>query len=103
MASAVAESRPPERSTTADEPAFADSLRALTLLPRHVAPEVLVQLDLEAHRQAILEDPLGQLAGGQLLVARGKEHGTAVGKGELAQLRTTPVIVGAIADDELNQ
>src|SRR5579864_1887244 len=102
MASAVAESSPPESSTTAGA-ASADTFRALTLLPRHVAPEVLVELDLEAHRQAILEYPIGQVVRRQLLVARRKKNRTAVGKRELAQLRTTPLVVRTIADDELHQ
>ena len=35
---------------------------ALHHLPRHVAPEHLVQLDLQPHRQALIEDPLREVA-----------------------------------------
>jgi hypothetical protein len=41
-----------------------------TLLPRHIAPQNLVELNLKPHRQAILENPVRQVARGQLLVAR---------------------------------
>ena len=37
---------------------------------RLIAPEVLVQLDLQAHRQAILQYPVGQF-GGILLAVHG--------------------------------
>src|SRR4029077_14800330 len=94
MARAVAESRPPESSTTAGE---------RNLLPRHVAPEVLVKLDLEAHRQAVLEDPVRQLPRRLLLVARGEQHRAAGRQRELTQLRAAPLVVGAATDHELDE
>src|SRR6266705_2016157 len=73
IASTVAESRPPDNNTTAAD--------AVTLLPRHIAPQVFVQLDLQAHRQPVLEYPVS----------------------ELAQLAATPLVVAAPADHELHQ
>src|ERR1700722_20331932 len=95
MASTVAESRPPDKSTTA---------RALaTLLPRHIAPQNLVELNLEAHRQAILENPVREVARGQLLVARRKQHGTPGIEAELAQLGATPLVVRTPTNNKLHQ
>src|SRR6185437_277453 len=105
MASVVAESRPPETSTTA----LWDAMDMLSfaarepLLARHVAPKVLVQLDLEAHRQPVLEDPVGELSGGQLLVARREEHGAAAFQPVLAEFRAAPLVVAAVADHELDE
>ena len=42
-----------------------------------------MQLDLQAHRQAILQNPLGELPRGQLLVARGEQHHAAAIEREL--------------------
>src|SRR3984893_263116 len=95
IASTVAESRPPDNNTTAREPS--------TLLPRHVAPEIFMQLDLQAHRQPVLEYPVGELARRELLMTRRKQHRAAGGKGELAQLAATPLVVAAAADHELDQ
>src|SRR5256885_15839170 len=78
IASTVAESRPPDNNTTAAD--------AVTLLPRHVAPEVFVQLDLQAHRQPVLEYPVGELARRELLMTRRKQHRAAGREGEVAQL-----------------
>ena len=46
-----------------------------TLPPRHVAPQHLVQLDLQPHRQPVREYPVREIARGHLLVARREEHG----------------------------
>src|SRR5579863_7137079 len=94
-ASAVAESRPPESSTMAGARS--------TSLPRHVAPQELVQLHLQAHRQLVFEDPVGELARGQLLVARREEHGAAPGELQLRQARAAPLVVVASANDELDE
>src|SRR2546423_7042676 len=95
IASTVAESRPPDNNTTAAD--------AVTLLPGHIAPQVFVQLDLQAHRQPVLEYPVGELARRELLMTRRKQHRTAGRKGELAQLAATPLVVAAPADHELHQ
>src|SRR6266850_6987885 len=95
IASTVAESRPPDNNTTAAD--------ASTLLPRHIAPQVFVQLDLQAHRQPVLEYPVGELARPELLMARRKQHRATGRKGELAQLAATPFVVAAAADHELDQ
>src|ERR1700726_2502625 len=95
IASTVAESRPPDNNTTAAD--------ASTLLPRHVAPEIFVQLDLQAHRQPVLEYPVGELARRELLMTRRKQHRAAGRKAELAQLLATPLVVAAAADHELDQ
>src|SRR5260370_7475061 len=94
-ASTVAESRPPDNNTTAGIPS--------TLLARHVAPEIFMQLDLQAHRQPVLEYPVGELARRELLMTRRKQHRAAGRKGELAQLAATPLVVAAAADHELDQ
>src|SRR3977135_465156 len=73
LASTVAESRPPDNNTTAADPS--------TLLPRHVAPEVFVQLDLQAHRQPVLEYPVGELARRALLMAPRKTNRATGGQG----------------------
>src|SRR6266436_10080522 len=96
MASAVAESRPPESNTTAGAP-------LIQLLSGHIAPQILVQLDLEPHRQPILQNPIRELAGGQLLVTRGEQHRAARIQSELTQLLPTPLVVAAAADDELHE
>src|ERR1700726_1598133 len=95
IASTVAESRPPDNNTTAAD--------ASTLLPRHIAPEIFVQLDLQAHRQPVLEYPVGELARRELLMTRRKQHRTTGRQGELAQLAATPFVVAAAADHELDQ
>src|SRR5580704_12705926 len=95
MASAVAESRPPERSTTAGS--------AATLLAGNVAPQILMQLYLESHRQLILQYPVGELAGRQLLVARREEHRTALRQRKFREARAAPLIVVPAADHELDQ
>src|SRR5262249_55704213 len=77
--------------------------RSCASLARHVAPEVLVQLDLKTHRQAVLENPVRELAGGKLLVTRREQYGASRRKPELAQLRATPLVIAAPADDELHQ
>src|SRR2546430_13390755 len=86
IASTVAESRPPDNNTTAGD--------AVTLLPRHIAPQVFVQLDLQAHRQPVLEYPVGELARRELLMTRRKQHRAAGREGELAQLGATPFEIG---------
>src|SRR5215469_11679287 len=114
MARVVAESSPPESKTTARgldicsiialirQPRNA-SFEHFRLLAWHVAPQVLVQLDLEAHRQAIREDPVGKIASGELLVARREEHGAALGQRQLRQLGAAPLVIVTVADDELHQ
>src|SRR5947207_9142581 len=95
IASTVAESRPPDNNTTAADPS--------TLLSRHVAPQVFVQLDLQAHRQPVLEYPVCELARRELLMTRRKQHRAAGREGELAQLGATPLVVAAAADHEFHQ
>ena len=57
------------RSTTAGVPDSDTGSAA-----RDVTPEHLVQLHLEADRQAVGEDPVRELAGRELLVARREQH-----------------------------
>src|SRR5205823_7511743 len=95
IASTVAESRPPDNNTTAADPS--------TLLSRHIAPQVFVQLDLQAHRQPVLEYPVSELARRELLMTRRKQHRAAGREGELAQLGATPLVVAAAADHEFHQ
>src|SRR5258706_3779648 len=90
QARAVAESRPPDSSTTARS--------AATLF----APQQLVQLDLEAHRQVVGEDPFGQLARFDLAVARRKQYPAVFAQAELCDLGPAPFIVRARSDHELD-
>src|SRR5213082_2821183 len=92
IASIVAESRPPDNNATAADPS--------TLLSRHIAPQVFVQLNLQAHRQPVLEYPVGERARRDLLMTRRKQHRAAGREGELAQLGATPFVVAAPADHE---
>src|SRR5579883_2285057 len=114
MARVVAESRPPETRTTARWEAMvmlscdaalgaAASHGAARLLPGHVAPEILMQLDLQAHRQPVRENPVGELPRRELLVARGEEHRAAAFKTELPHLRHAPLVVGPVADHEFHE
>src|SRR6187455_2218958 len=93
MASTVAESSPPDSNTTA---------RTAGLLSRDIAPQHLVKLQLEPHRQAICEDPVGELPCRQLLGARREQHLAACGKAARFDLRPAPLVVGTIADHELD-
>src|SRR2546430_4712209 len=77
IASIVAESRPPDNNTTAADPS--------TLPSRHIAPQVFVQLNLQAHRQPVLEYPVGERARRELLMTRRKQHRAAGREGELAR------------------
>ena len=45
-----------------------------------------MELDLEAHGQAVFDDPVGEIAGGDLFVARRKEHCAARRQIELGDL-----------------
>src|SRR5215469_7159129 len=114
MARVVAESSPPDSKTTARDVDISSimtpkqqrrnaSFERFRLLAWHVAPQVLVQLDLEAHGQAIREDPVGKIASGELLVARREEHGAALGQRQLRQLGAAPLVIVTVADDELHQ
>src|SRR5687768_394541 len=95
MASTAAESSPPgSRITARDVIAFLSSFAG------HVAPKHLVQLKLEANRQAIGQDPVRKLARGLLLGAWREQHLAPPGKGR--QFVAAPVVVGAIADHELD-
>src|SRR6202162_1387213 len=95
IASTVAKSRPPDNNTTA--------AHVSTLLPRHIAQELLCQLIRQAPRQPVLEYPLGELARRELLMTRRKQHRAIGRKGELAQLAATPFVVAAAADHEFDQ
>src|SRR5574337_1341251 len=86
MARQVAESRPPERRTTARSAVVmgisfdggAGNWRAASAAGR-VAPQDLVKLELEAHRQAVAEDPVGQGRGVEPVLDRGEQDRAAVG------------------------
>src|SRR5690242_21839058 len=96
IASTVAESRPPDSRTTARTGFIGTSLS----FSRHVAPQDLVELELKANRQPVREDPVGELARGQLLGAGTEEHRAA--RRQLGHLRAAPLVVSAIADHELD-
>src|SRR6187402_3366592 len=96
MASVVAESSPPERSTTAGCPAN-DGLSAAG----DVTPDHLVQLHLETHRKPVLEDPVGKPGRGELLKARREKHLAACVQALVEHALPAPVVVRAVADHEL--
>src|SRR6478735_940627 len=93
MASTVAESSPPDSRTTA---------RIDGLLSRDIAPQHLVKLHLEPYGQAVGEDPVGELPCRQLLCARREQHLAARGEIARCDLRAGPLVVGSIADHELD-
>ena len=96
IASTVAESRPPESSTTAG---FMHDGRSLS---RHVAPQHLVELQLEAHRQPVLEDPVGERRRARLARSSARTAPGSARQRVLAQVRLAPVVILARADHELH-
>src|SRR5512139_1345194 len=66
-----------------------------------LAPKHLVQLDLEPHREAVVQDPLGEDASLQLAVRRREQHLAALCEVQLLDLLLCPLVVGTVADDEL--
>ena len=75
MALVAARARNRERRRRIEPAGEATPRSGSSSAPRHVAPEHFVQLHLQAHGQTVLEDPVGERAGRQLLVARREEHG----------------------------
>src|SRR5690606_23413199 len=103
MASTTAESMPPDTRTTAFF--TCDSIASMGVpgsAPGLVVPEDLVQLHLEAHRQAVGDDPVGQLARGQLRLAGREQHVAARMDRMLRHHPARPLVVFAAADDELH-
>ena len=102
----VAESMPPDSSTTARD-ALSPRERPIavpaTSVPGSVAPQVLVQLDLEAHRQAVREYPVGQLPG-RLLASQAGENRTSHAPASACSrsMLAGPLVVRTVADDELD-
>src|SRR5919198_316246 len=89
MASVVLESRPPEIRTTA------------LLASRCITPEILVELDLKADPESILQDPIGQKSRIHLPAA-GREQDLAIrGQAILFYLGLGPLVIPAIADHDL--
>src|SRR5690606_18879418 len=72
-----------------------------TLSPRRVAPEHLVQLQLVADREFVGQDPFGQFVRPDLAMAGREQHLAALGQAMFRQHGPGPVVVGAVADDEL--
>jgi hypothetical protein len=91
MASTTAESMPPESRTTAG---FTGQ--------RLVVPQELVQLHLEPHRQPVRHDPVGQRARVELVLARREQHLAAFVQAVLGEHRARPVVVGPVAQHELD-
>src|SRR3546814_20770415 len=71
-------------------------------LPRRVAPEYLVQLQLEAHRQTVGQNPFDQLCRCQLSLPRREQHGTAVVEAVFDDAFACPVVIGTITNHELD-
>src|SRR3546814_10936422 len=71
-------------------------------LPRRVAPEYLVQLQLEAHRQTVGQNPFDQLCRCQLSLTRREQHGTAVVEAVFDDAFACPVVIGTITNHELD-
>src|SRR5690554_45313 len=94
MARTTAESMPPETRTTA----FFSGISAARL----VVPEDLVQLHLEAYRQAVGNDPVGKLARADLRLAGREQHVAALADGVVNHHAARPVVVGPAADHELD-
>ena len=58
-----------------------------------------MQLDLEAHRQSIGENPIRECSGGEFSVARRKEH-RAWHLQLIGQRPRCPLVIGAISNDD---
>ena len=69
---------------------------------RLVVPQQFVQLHLEAHGQAVGDDPVGQLASIHLALARRKPHRAARMQCPVERPRTCPFVVRATAKHELD-
>src|ERR1700722_880341 len=95
MASTVAESSPPESNTTA-------GFTPRASLARYIAPQHLVELQLEAHRQTVGQDPIGERGRRYLRVARREQHLAPLAQGMLLEICLAPVVVLARADHELH-
>src|SRR3989344_3054408 len=92
-ASTVAESRPPETSTTAFPPASVSA---------GIVPQKFVQLHLHAHRQAVGENPFGEIGRVHLPVTGRKQHLANPVELVFGEMRAAPFVVRAIADHELD-
>ena len=71
------------------------------LAPGFVAPDDLVELHLHAYRQAVTEDPRGQVGRFQLTLDGGEEHRAALGETVFGDLRRGPGVVGLAGENEL--
>src|SRR2546428_11269999 len=105
MAKATHESMPPLSRTTARwvSPGFPCMAGVRVSDPSHVGgPDVLVDLELEADRQVIGQDPFGQPARVEDTV-HGRQQNTApVGQTVTRDHLPGPVVVGPVGDDELH-
>src|SRR4051812_37017010 len=61
-----------------------------------------MQLDLEAHREPVGQDPLRELARLELTVAWREQYAAALRELQIVQLGTTPFVVGPRGDHELD-
>jgi len=71
-------------------------------MPRHVAPEVFMQLQLQPDRQPVLQDPFGQLGRILLLLSGGEQDFTAGREIVFPEAVPGPFIILPVADDELD-
>src|SRR5690606_26406259 len=69
---------------------------------RRLAPKILVQLHLQAYRQAFVEDPLREVARLDLAVGRAEQHRADLVQASLTHQVARPVEIRAIADHELD-
>lgn len=59
-------------------------------------------MQLQAHWQAILQDPLSELSGILTALGGGQEHRAEIGQAMLRQLLARPVVIRAVGDDDLD-
>src|SRR2546428_164478 len=105
MATATQESMPPLSRTTARglSPGFLSMTRVRVSDPAHVGgPDVLVDLELQADRQAIGQDPFSQPPRVENAVHGGQQHAAAGGETMTRDDLPGPVVVGTVGDDELH-
>src|SRR5690606_41818324 len=84
-------------------PPSSHSSMILLSMPGLVVPQQLVQLQLEAYRQIVGNDPVGQRSRADLAVTGREQHlAGALVEAVLDQLGYRPVVVLARTDDELD-
>src|SRR6266581_345892 len=104
MARQVAESRPPDSSTTAGRvmsvrPGRRSGCSSSAALR---APQHFVKLELHAHRQTVAQYPLRQPGRRKAFPDRRKQHRAALRQAVFVQLLDGPAIVGLVGEHELD-